>query len=308
MMMASDPAINLLSTKLENLPLRDMDFFGLKPVAEKFTELFCFPSYTARPMRRRRTQHKHLHASNVLFFEENFVNNTVPKKICKNSIKTDETSDVRHDDVFVDNENVATTLVVEVTEKKGKNLANNLPVINVKKDEPNFCLPNNDILSPTFSSQLPSQSNRSPNKRKRSSDSTNLESSPFTRSCDFEVFNICKTDFRCIQRTLSFDDDLLRSDDEIIGFCQRNDSPKNISTKRLRDRPSLNISRMTCRSQPSTWQERKGRKIKVIQIKPKRPGDESKVKHSGVQTSNLVRDNNKEHIFQPISFTADLNL
>eukprot|EP00111_Clytia_hemisphaerica_P021178 TCONS_00062379-protein len=113
---------------------------------------------------------------------------------------------------------------------------------------------------PIVSESLPTNLIRSPSKRKRSSDDTTCydDSSAFTKSCDFEVLNICQRDFRSIQRTLSFDDDLLRCDNAVTGM----------TSLRSQSRP---ICRLTSKSQPSSSFERrtpleKPRKFKIIQI------------------------------------------
>ena len=149
------------------------------------------------------------------------------------------------------------------------------------------CKPSANVssLSPIFSKSLPTTSSsaraggsgggdsmlkRSPSKRKRSEVETNLlgynyygEASTFTRSCDFEVLNICKRDFRNIQRTLSFDDDLLRSNDD-------NDNVGN-NTKMASSlllMPQCRQNRLTCKSQPSysamTSLLVKPRKFKIV--------------------------------------------
>jgi len=173
-------------------------------------------------------------------------------------------------------------------------------------------------FSPTFSKSLPktswstkvvdndnsrmaAQLRRSPNKRKHSETTmetaTNLlsynyeETSSFTRSCDFEVFDICKRDFRNIQRALSFDDDLLRGNDGNENNQKHNDgntvssssnSPMLISRHRCQNRP-------TSKSQPSfsrmTSSLEKPRKFKIIS-----PSDEL-----------LVSVNLKNHKFASVN-------
>lgn len=154
-------------------------------------------------------------------------------------------------------------------------------------------------FSPTFSKSLPTTSSstkvtdndnsrvktqlrRSPSKRKHSEvmeATTNLlsynyeETSSFTRSCDFEVFDICKRDFRNIQRALSFDDDLLRSNltsennqkhnggENPIKMASSSYSPLTTPRHQRQHKP-------TCKSQPTFSRMgssfEKPRKFKII--------------------------------------------
>lgn len=155
--------------------------------------------------------------------------------------------------------------------------------------------------TPTFSNSLPVThiKKSSPNKRKRSpTENLNNEDDclSFTRSCDFEVSDICNRDFRSIQRTLSFDDDLLRYENKHASSPISWNSPKS--------RPSY---RLTCKSQPSFVFERytavrdvKPRKVKIVQV----PNDDVNVG----KTLPLLLSNTQpttEHTFKSINSQID---
>ena len=145
------------------------------------------------------------------------------------------------------------------------------------RSDVSFSAPAN--IFPTFSSGLPS---RSPNKRKRASDSFSSELSPMTKSCDLEVSAICSSNVGVTTRALSFDETMLserrfRTIDVSNGGCFRargsneitKPEPKPNSTrslKRLRQRPSICIEKM--RSSPVTTDAlSRSRKVKVVKVK-----------------------------------------
>jgi len=171
--------------------------------------------------------------------------------------------------------------------------------------------------TPTFSDSLPVTHLRksSPNKRKRSSNENQIngdnENLSFSQSCDFEVSNICKRDFRSIQRTLSFDDDLLR---------RENEATPPISRDFFKNRPSYQL---TCKSQPSFAFERhtaiddvKPRKVKIIQLTNNSHINERQNYNVKKTLPLLLSDacaltnntfiNQHGHAFKSIAFTSDI--
>lgn len=160
--------------------------------------------------------------------------------------------------------------------------------------------PKSNRFSPVHSDSLPTKRSVKtfPNKRKRSSEESIScgDISTLAHSCDLEIWESHFS--QDIQRTLSFDEELLRCDEEIAAFTARSTS----SSHQYRSRPSI---RMTCKSQPSTLDDfrilhPRARKVKVIQLKPDFLKSDLTADFNKSTSFNFKKSDVAENIFKPI--------
>ena len=327
--MADDATINILSQKLEKMPLNEVDYFMTSSVAEKISTIFCFQNYSIKRNNKcdYRPQQQQNNHDDVLFFNEPW-DITTTKNYFKENIYDYITSINRKDDGIKYDANNKCENITKDLEKKI-----NVKELNVddekdksKKTFEEFSTkPRSECYSPIFSETLPSKSKTSPNKRKRSSDSFSLDTLPIAKSCDLEdleVSSLYKPDYcRNINRASSFDDELLRTHEKLSFPAYSSPTyttNRSSSSKRLRNRPSVTLDMMSCKSKPINWEEQfpRGRKVKVIQVKPLNNKEKVSKQHHGkpIQCAlsdyslPLLNENNGEHIFRPILFAADVRL
>lgn len=313
--MSIDTSISYISERLEKLPLQnEYSIYQCKYESEEYNNLFYTPSKANDSPGELLCKDK----ENVLFFGYDFdrLNKKLDVDLSDKTLSTVRSSSEKLPAVTDGNSSVfdedhltnIAKIEKEKPSKKPKTLSKE-----IKYDA---------TFTPTFSELSPTRANVSPYKRKRSSDSSGAENSPFTKSCDLEVSKISCTNLHSIQRTLSFDDDILRWHSKTptlacnFGFRH---SPKSRYLKR--NRPSIDFERHGCQSQPSNFREydinsgsisKNFRKVKVVQVHSSlhnisNINDTVKEKHSD---NSITADTSKahyrssEHVFKPIKGTS----
>ena len=304
-----DSPVSFLSEKLEKLPITDYLFISRSHSNDDFNfskkERVCVrKNYVYSDNEKNNFRLWSSLTENDITHKHADGSIEKPAKIVKNQEETTNNNGIQQNDSDRD-------MFPRVFRHSFTSIAKKKPMTTKTKKNCKLISSSPASFSPTFSKLLPTtcstkvvdndnyrmaaQLRRSPSKRKHSEttmeSTTNLlsynyeETSSFTRSCDFEVFDICKRDFRNIQRALSFDDDLLRNNDgnEIDqkhnggNTVSSSNSPMLISRRRCQNRP-------TSKSQPSfsrmTSSLEIPRKFKIIS-----PSDELLV----------IRDNLKNH-------------
>lgn len=302
------PTISYLSQKLESLPLSDY-FFSTKRSDQNINKDLIHTKATAVVTLPKPTWSFDFSKT---FLDRHVTNEDFSKRQkTKNIIKIVSTANDKNNvnerptrchlsNNVNDNTNKESVTTCENVVQDSKQI----PTRDIMKEEETEINTQRgaNSLSPVYSDGLPSKScvHKSPNKRKRSSEESLLYGEiSFSRSWDLEV---CDTRFRDIQRTLSYDEELLRCDEEIATFTSRSTS----SARRHRSRPSI---RLTCKSQPSTLDDfrivqPRARKVKVIQLKPDLLKDVDKMNDKTKVASNcsLFSDTNNAvgNVFRPI--------
>jgi len=275
--MAVDASISYISDRLERLPLINEHKFAInKYTTDNFSNIF---NLSAKYSPSVSFTNESSSTDNVLFFGDQFNYWSTACEPKFTSKLQDDSKENRIKTVAP----ISFSANLPVNYKGSKTCVNNTSVDAIKNEKMNklqkinieenelvgLCL-DQTSLKPTFSALSPIKSKASPNKRKRSSDSFGMESSPYTKSCDLEVSNISCSDNLNIKRTLSFDEELLSINKKTIWSNKSPTfsrcSPKSNYIKR--NRPSINIERQGCRSQPSYFREfgNKGNNTRKIQV------------------------------------------
>ena len=330
--MSIDTSISYISERLEKLPLQnEYSIYQCKYESEEYTNLFYTPSKTNDSSGEFLYKDK----ENVLFFGYDF--DKLNKKLDVDSpdktlstVRQNPVSDKTLSTVRSSSENLPAVADgnSSVFDEEHENLTNIAKIEEEKPSKKPITLSKeikyDTTFTPTFSELSPTRANVSPYKRKRSSDSFGAENSPFTKSCDLEVSKISGTNLHSIQRTLSFDDDILRWHNKTptlacnFGFRH---SPKSRYLKR--NRPSIDFERHGCQSQPSNFREydinsssisKNFRKIKVVQVHSSLhnisnindivPVKEKHFDDSITADTSKAHYRSSEHVFKPIKETS----
>ena len=319
--MSIDTSISYISERLEKLPLQNeyRIYQQCKYESEEYTNLFYTPSKTNDSPGGFLYKDK----ENVLFFGYDFdkLNKKLDVDLSKKIPSTVRSSSenvpaVPDSNLLVfDEEHEDLTNITKIEKEKPSKKP--IPLSKEIKHDTKF--------TPTFSELSPTRANVSPYKRKRPSDSFGAENSPYTKSCDLEVSKISCTNFHSIQRTLSFDDDILRWNNKTptsaCSFGSRH-SPKSRYLKR--NRPSIDFERHGCQSQPSNFREydinsgsiiKNFRKVKVVQVHSSlhnisniddtaAPVKEKHFDNSITVDTSKAHYRSSEHVFKPIKETS----